>query len=337
MIGLCAAMQRISWADELEYIQTVPFSISARHACLGQAKLGPPLQHIPIGELMKLHNHMAFYDSYVNTVRNPRLLASSEEITPALLPGENEEHQLSSTQRYSFICNELIRRILNGNVAALKELYVHSLDEHPSLIRTIDEVQGCLTSVEIEGDREGAYGDEFLYYFAMVCCGETSALIRKDLSTATTCLEKIEDRVPLAKARLAYIELLRTTSPTSDPANIARIDVLRKWGAMGDMFSQVILARILFYEFLKENLDSEDPMQEVPLRAMRLLETPCNERYPFAVQFLYRMASFMAESKDQILDSLMPVSYSGGVRVETWPNYYPRLLLDFPKRTKMQI
>ena len=79
---------------------------------------------------------------------------------------------------------------LNGNLDSIKYLYRNIWTESPPLIKTISELQGCLTSMEIESAQSKLYSAEFLYYWAMICIGEQSPLIFKDLGTAETCLKK---------------------------------------------------------------------------------------------------------------------------------------------------
>ena len=171
---------------------------------------------------------------------------------------------------------------LNGNIDSIKYLYRNIWTENPPLIKTISELQGCLTSMEIESAQGRLYSAEFLYYWAMICIGEQSPLIFKDLRTAETCLKIIQRTVPIAKARLAYIELLRSTEPARSSANVARLEVLRIWANNHDLFSRIVLAKIAFYSYLEE---AETDVHTMPLKVKQLLELPCQQGHPVAIRF----------------------------------------------------
>ncbi len=48
------------------------------------------------------------------------------------------------------------------------------------------------------------------------------------------------------------------------------------------MFSQIVIARILYYRFLNE-APSED--NKLPITMLRLLEAPCQHGHPVAIRF----------------------------------------------------
>ena len=98
----------------------------------------------------------------------------------------------------SFMFSYLGYLSLSGNIDPIKYLYRNIWTERPPLIRTVSELQGRLTSTEIESAQGKLYSAEFLYYWAMICIGEQSPLIFKDLGTAETCLKMIQHTVPIA-------------------------------------------------------------------------------------------------------------------------------------------
>lgn len=172
--------------------------------------------------------------------------------------------------------------ILSGNDAVLRNLYGRIKSETPVLIKTISQLQNLITSDEIRKDTNGFYNPEFLYYWGMTCMGEQSPLILKDLGTAETCFEKIVNIVPKAAARLAYIGLLQSDEMAKDESNVKRLDVLRRWAGMRDIFSSIVLSKITFFQFLQEN---QADVLEFPARTLRLLDYPCQEGHPVAIRF----------------------------------------------------
>ena len=190
---------------------------------------------------------------------------------------------------YSF----LGKKGLSGNVESIKFLFSNSWKENPPLIETINQMQEHLTSLEIECDGNGLYCDEFLYYWAMLCIGETSSLIVKDLGTAKTCLKKIVNRVSKANARLAYIKLLQSDEPSKSDKNVEQIDILRQWAGKGDLFSRIVLAKLVYYQFLNENPINGNLSEnfEIPIKAIQLLKTPYQKGHPVAVKFYNQMMS----------------------------------------------
>lgn len=165
------------------------------------------------------------------------------------------------------LCSWLGKRVLSGDVDALKGLYCAAWKEHPALIKTITQLQDCITSVEILDNAERIYCTDFLYFWGMLCIGELSTLINMDLGAASICFGKIINEVPKAKARLAFIQLLKSDETAQSDRNVENIDVLRQWAGKGDLFSRIILAKISFYEFLNERQADDATL---PIRVLRL-------------------------------------------------------------------
>ena len=205
-------------------------------------------------------------------------------------------HDTSYLHHTSAAYSYLGLKALNGNVEALKSLYANIHEEAPPLIRTIGQLQEYLTSVEIENDTTRIYSDEFLYYWGMVCLGELSRLIRKDLGSAESCFEKIQNAVPHAAARLAYIKLLQSSEPDKEDINIRRVDILRKWAMQRDLFSSIILSKILFYQFLCENEHQPDNCPGIPNRVLNLLQLPLQKGHPVAVRLYGEMRDIVYNS-----------------------------------------
>lgn len=199
---------------------------------------------------------------------------------------------MESICKINIVCSYIGYLILNGNVEAIKFLYGTAWREHPALIKTIDHLQGYLTSVEIVNDTNGLYSMEFLYFWGMICLGELSSLIAKNLETAKTCFRKIRRSVPQAEARLAYIGLLKSTEPAKSDCNVCRLEALRQCAnRQRDLFSMIALAKICFYSFLEEQQanDPDIPITTLPMKAMRLLELPCHQGHPVAIRFWNEM------------------------------------------------
>ena len=188
---------------------------------------------------------------------------------------------------YSYLGNNF----LSGDVETAKFLYGNAWKESPPLIKTISQLQYCLTAVEIEEDTTGIYGDEFLYYWGMICIGEVSNLISKDLGAAEICFKRIIKTIPKAEARLAFIGMLVSEELNKSERNVARIEILRKWANKKDFFSWIVLSRIIFYQFLKE--EQEDGLK-LPIRALRLLTLPCQKGHPVAIKFFNEIVGYMA-------------------------------------------
>ncbi len=170
--------------------------------------------------------------------------------------------------------------------ALLKFVYAASHFGHPAIIKIVEQLQRWLTSVEIENNT--IYVPEFLYYWGMTCLGEQSDLIIRELGIAETCFSKIESSMPQAKARLAYIGLLKSTEPAKNESNVSHLETLRLCANHHrDMLSMIALAKIQFQFFLKEQQErnADAPIAELPMRVMRLLEWPCNQGHPVAIRF----------------------------------------------------
>ena len=189
---------------------------------------------------------------------------------------------MTDLSRTSLVFSYLGQQLLQGNIEVAKFLYGNTWTELPPLIRTISELQGHLTAPEVVKDHGELYGTEFLYYWGMTCLGEQSPLVTRDLGTAEACFKKIKSSVPLAEARLAYIELLQSTEPAKSGSNVARLEVLRRWANRQDLFSRIVLAKISFYSFLCEEWSNSS---ELPTKTLRLLQLPIQRGHPVAIRF----------------------------------------------------
>lgn len=226
---------------------------------------------------------------------------------------------------FGLLYSYLGSKLLQGYIEVVEFLYKYAWKESPPLIRTISQLQEHLTSVEVEDDTEGIYNAKFLYYWGMLCLGESSNLIFKDLGTAETCFLKIKDAVPLAEARLAYINLLRSNEPAKSYNNIARLETLRKWANRHDLFSIIALAKISFYAFLEENREEDQICNcGLPLKTLHLLELPCQEGHPVAINFWNRILDDIGTQ--EAMNSHIPES-------RIWAD----ILLDFNSPANMQI
>jgi hypothetical protein len=182
------------------------------------------------------------------------------------------------------------KKCLSGDVEALKFLYSNAWEENPALIQTICELQFRLTSVDFNKNTSYFYSDEFLYYWGMVCLGEVSGLIPRDFNTAVYCFKRIKTAIPKAEARVAYIYLRKTKEPAKSEKNTRKIETLRRWAKMGDLFSRITLSRIAFFKFLEEQEDDPNP----PILAVRLLGIPCQKGHPVALKFCEKTGNYLA-------------------------------------------
>ena len=198
----------------------------------------------------------------------------------------NSLASIHSFSEISVAYSYLGHKFLSGDVEVAKYLYGHAWEESPPLIKTIRLLQYCLTASEIEKDTASIFCNEFLYYWGMICIGEESRLIFRDLGTAEICFRKIIKATPKASARLAFIELLRTTEPSKNETNVERLDILRQWAGQQDLFSMIALAKIIFHSFLTEGRPDN---AEFSMRAWALLETPCQKGHPGAIRFRNEM------------------------------------------------
>jgi hypothetical protein len=197
---------------------------------------------------------------------------------------------------YSYFGNQCI---YEGNVEVVKFLYGHSCYDEPPLMETISLLQDRLTAVEIYGETENVYSNEFLYYWGMICLGETSQLIVRRLETARACFEKIGNAVLKTEARLAFIGLLVSDEPHKGENNTRRLEILRKWAGKGDVFSKIALAKIIFDTYLREE---QPDGQKLPAFAVKLLVTPCKTGHPVAIKFFRAM-------RNSLTDVHMPDSF----------------------------
>ena len=195
----------------------------------------------------------------------------------------NDLSQISSVM-YSYLGD----RCLSGDIEALKYFYCNAWEENPALIRTISELQFCLTSVEIAADTTGTFNTEFLYYWGMLCMGEVSRLITY-LETAETCFERILNKKPEVQARLALIELRKSNELINSEDNLARIETLRKWIKEGDFFSRIVYSKIVFFQSLQE--DPEDSSR-ISALTMKLLLPLCQKGHPVALKFNKAIADY---------------------------------------------
>jgi hypothetical protein len=193
-------------------------------------------------------------------------------------------------KQISVAYSHLGHRFLLGDVETARFLYGNAWRESPPLIKTISQLQLCLTAAEIEKDAAGVYCDEFLYYWGMIGIGEVSRLISKDIGAAMICFKKIIKNIPKAEARLAFIGLLVSEEPNKSENNVARLEVLRHWASKKDFFSWIVLSKIIFYQFLEEK--QEDNF-EPPIRVLRLLTSPCQMGHPVAIKFYNEMVDHM--------------------------------------------
>lgn len=192
----------------------------------------------------------------------------------------------------SIVYSYLGQMVLSGDVEALKYLYGNAWQESPPLIRTISQLQCCLTAVEIENDTTNVYNDEFLYYWGMICIGEISQLIFKDLGTAEICFKKSKKAAPQAEARLAFIGLHKSDEFNKSDSNIKRLEILRTYANKRDFFSSIVLAKIIYYQFLDEQ---GSDTTELPTKALRLLASPCQYGHPVAIKLYNSMRENMTQ------------------------------------------
>ena len=235
------------------------------------------------------------------------------------------------SQIYSVLYSYLGYQCLTGDVEALKFLYSNAWEEKPALIRTISELQLRLTPVDIEEDTSGNYTNEFLYYWGMVCLGEVSRLIPRDLKTAAYCFNRIKTAIPKAKARLAYIALRVTKELPKSEKNVRRIETLRRWTQKGDLFSRIVLSKIIFSKFLEERQEGDpDP----PILAVKYLDIPCQKGHPVALKFVEDARGYLAGAG---VSSTRDMRIGSGFRINPDPKdkwiagfrVNPNMLLDF--------
>ena len=71
------------------------------------------------------------------------------------------------------------------------------------------------------------------------------------------------------------------------------MDILRIWANKRDLFSRIVLAKIVFYSYLQEAEAAETEVHAIPLRVRQLLELPCQQGHPVAIRFWNDMCSFI--------------------------------------------
>jgi hypothetical protein len=196
---------------------------------------------------------------------------------------------MNTKQQISLLYSALAHRCTQGDTEVMRYLYGKICFNPPALIKTINFLQLHLTPLELQ---DGEYSSEFLYYWGLACMGELSKFVEKNLETAKACFQLVKDDVPLARARLAFIELLQSTEPHKSEKNTCSINVLREYAAMRDTFSMTALARIIYEHFLMERLESglkKPCSSELPVRALNLLDYPLESGRPEAVAFYNAM------------------------------------------------
>jgi hypothetical protein len=191
---------------------------------------------------------------------------------------------MDDIERTSILFSSLGSRLLTGDTEVAKYLYGNAWKESPSLIRTISELQNRLTVVEIK-DSTDVYDDEFLYYWGMVCIGEVSRLIVKDLGAAEVCFNKVRKTIPKAKARLAFVKLLVSDEIYKSDNHVEKLEVLRRWAGKQDLFSMITLAKIAYYQYLMEEAENNTEGFGLPAKALQLLRLPCQKGHPVAIRF----------------------------------------------------
>ena len=192
---------------------------------------------------------------------------------------------------YSFIGHKCESE---GDVSSIKFLYTGIPFERSPHIKAVSLLQERLTDVEISKDIENRYSKEFLYCYGMLNIGEESRLIVKNLDTARFCLKKVSGEIPKVEARLAYIDLLLSTEIHKSEATVRRIGILRKWAGQGDLFSRIVLAKIIFESFLSEDVNG---ISCLPLQAIKMLEDPCKKGHPVAINFYNSMISYISDGE----------------------------------------
>lgn len=173
-------------------------------------------------------------------------------------------NELMDREQLELLYSMLGHKILSGDEDALEYLYVSAWRESPALLRIISLLQQNLTASDIAKAEDGRYSTKFYYYWGMLNLGEQSSLIFKDTDIAQNCFDKIRKVVPQVDARLAYLGLLNSDEPANSDENIRRIDRLRQCAGRQDFFSQIIIAKIIFYHFIDEQ--KNDVISELPLK-----------------------------------------------------------------------
>lgn len=200
-------------------------------------------------------------------------------------------NELMDREQLELLYSMLGHKILSGDEDALEYLYVSAWRESPALLRIISLLQQNLTASDIAKAEDGRYSTKFYYYWGMLNLGEQSSLIFKDTDIAQNCFDKIRSVVPQVDARLAYIGLLNSDEPANSDENVRRIDRLRQYAGRQDFFSQIIIAKIIFYHFIDEQ--KNDVISELPLKVWQYLERPCYLGHPVAIRFWNELLAYI--------------------------------------------
>ena len=200
-------------------------------------------------------------------------------------------NELMDREQLELLYSMLGHKILSGDEDALEYLYVSAWRESPALLRIISLLQQNLTASDIAKAEDGRYSTKFYYYWGMLNLGEQSSLIFKDTDIAQNCFDKIRKVVPQVDARLAYLGLLNSDEPANSDENIRRIDRLRQCAGRQDFFSQIIIAKIIFYHFIDEQ--KNDVISELPLKVWQYLERPCYLGHPVAIRFWNELLAYI--------------------------------------------
>ena len=231
----------------------------------------------------------------------------SHDLVPAGLskvvvcrPGQSEITMMTRfyypySQIISVLYSYLGQRCLLGDVEAVKFLYVNAWEKNPALIMTIIELQLHLTAVEINKDTKGIYSDEFLYYWGMICLGKVSSFIPEKFATAAFCFKRIMTDFPKAKARLAFIGLLKSKEPFKNENNLRRIDTLRNWVKKGDSFSRIALSVIRFSRFWVEK--QRGNFEQLSIALSQLIPI-CQKGHPVALRLYIAMLDCLSSTGD---------------------------------------
>lgn len=183
-------------------------------------------------------------------------------------------------------------RIFSGDVYALRYLYGQVWKEMPVVLKIISLLQQNITANDIIKAADGKYSTEFYYYWGMLNLGEQSRLVFKDTNISENCFNKIKTKKLLVDARLAYVELLKSNEPVGSEENIERIDRLRQCAGRQDLFSQIAIARIVFYQFINE-CEKDEINSELPLKIWQYLERPCHLGHPVAMRFWNEIMTYL--------------------------------------------
>lgn len=215
-------------------------------------------------------------------------------------------NELMDREQLELLYSMLGHKILSGDEVTLKYLYGNAWREPPILLKTISLLQQNLTTNDIAKAEDGRYSTEFYYYWGMLNLGEQSSLIFKDTDIAKSCFNKIRSAMPQVDARLAYSGLLNSNEPADSVENVERFDRLRQCAGRQDFFSQIILAKIIFYHFIEEQ-EKNVEISELPIWTWHYLERPCCLGHPVAVRFWNEIMDYIGTF--EALKQKIDVSY----------------------------